>query len=183
MAINSINFCVELFDRPIDGVMSSAERYRSEQLLKYLGGALVGVDTIYRRTKRGGYPSVYQAGIKYEREESGREDWKATPVLFRDGVGDCEDLAADVVALLRTEKIKADFWIDWTKLPNGRMVYHALAWRETATRLLPPGQNVKGKLTNRGLQVIRELNGKPTLWKAPSNIGGFIEDPSRALGM
>lgn len=46
-------------------------------------------------------PSLYAAGVRYEREPKGREDWRTLPDLLKRKRGDCEDLAAARAAELR----------------------------------------------------------------------------------
>jgi hypothetical protein len=46
-------------------------------------------------------PDIYKAGVRYEAEPPGQEDWLTYPVLIEDRVGDCEDLACARVAKLR----------------------------------------------------------------------------------
>ncbi len=43
---------------------------------------------------------LYQSGVRYSRDDA-TEEWLPIPVLYRRGVGDCEDLAAAQAALLR----------------------------------------------------------------------------------
>lgn len=45
-------------------------------------------------------PSVYEVA-RYRREPPGREVWKHAALVVRDGLGDCEDLAAYRAAELR----------------------------------------------------------------------------------
>ncbi len=46
-------------------------------------------------------PYPHHAGVIYQLEPIGEEDWKLAHNVIRDGWGDCEDLAAWVVAGLR----------------------------------------------------------------------------------
>lgn len=46
-------------------------------------------------------PDIYKAGVRYEAEPPGQEDWLTYPILIQDRVGDCEDLACARVAKLR----------------------------------------------------------------------------------
>lgn len=54
-------------------------------------------------------PSILapDAGVRYEREPLGREDWRTLPALLSFGAGDCEDLAAARAAELRVAGIHA----------------------------------------------------------------------------
>lgn len=46
-------------------------------------------------------PSIYQGGVRYSAEPLGSELWRTLPVLLRERVGDCEDLACARAAELR----------------------------------------------------------------------------------
>lgn len=46
-------------------------------------------------------PSLYASGVRYKREDKGREDWQTLPELLARGHGDCEDLAAALAAELQ----------------------------------------------------------------------------------
>jgi hypothetical protein len=46
-------------------------------------------------------PPIYSAGVRYQREPAGREDWDIAPIVYARGWGDCEDLAAWRAAELR----------------------------------------------------------------------------------
>lgn len=51
--------------------------------------------------KRRDLPQLYRSGIRYEREQPGRERWLNADELLAKCVGDCEDLAAYRAAELR----------------------------------------------------------------------------------
>lgn len=183
MPLESIDFKVGLFHgRDLDAASSEKDRLVSERILLFLLEALASVNLVWRKAYPN-TPSVYTRGaVRYEREE-GTEEWLTTPVLFARGIGDCEDLAMERVAELREKGIRSRAWLVWTKLPNGAYTYHALTWRESVDRELPPGKPPSSsELTARGDRVLLAVPTGPTLWKC--KIGaGFIEDPSRALGM
>lgn len=46
-------------------------------------------------------PPLYASGVRYQREEVGRESWQTLPDLFESLRGDCEDLAAARAAELQ----------------------------------------------------------------------------------
>lgn len=46
-------------------------------------------------------PGVYQAGLAYQAEEIGHDDWRDIPAVLAHKGGDCEDLACYRVAELR----------------------------------------------------------------------------------
>jgi hypothetical protein len=183
VALESIDFKVGLFHgRNLDAAATEKDRVVSERILLYLLESLAAVDLIWRKAYPNN-PSVYTRGaVRYEREQ-GTEEWLTTPVLFARGAGDCEDLAMERVAELREKGIKARAWLVWTKMPDGGYTYHALTWRESIDRELPPGkQPSTPEVTARGDRVLLSIPTGATLWK--NKLGaGFIEDPSRALGM
>jgi hypothetical protein len=49
----------------------------------------------------GAFPPLYEAGVEYQREPRGSEDWRTCERTMRLGVGDCEDLTGWRVAELR----------------------------------------------------------------------------------
>lgn len=51
-------------------------------------------------------PELYYAGVRYEREPPGEEDWLPTPILYDLKRGDCEDLACARAAELRRQGVK-----------------------------------------------------------------------------
>ena len=163
-----ITFKVGLFRRFSDAHKSTMERKRSQKGLLWLMDAMSGINTLYLRGDPS-TPSIYDPllGIRYEREK-GTEEWKDIGWVLKDGVGDCEDLACARIAELRRDGIAARPWIKWSQMPGGGYLYHAILWRPTAKKNLPPKTRVRGK---------------PTIWRAPEPWGGCIEDPSRMLGM
>lgn len=76
-------------------------------------------------------PGIYHAGIHYQPEPPGREDWDAFPQILRQGWGDCEDLVGARCAELRVrEGVRAfpDFVWRTVVHPGGRKqdVYHII---------------------------------------------------------
>lgn len=51
---------------------------------------------------------LYNAGVRYEYEPPGEENWLTIPVLYRYGYGDCEDLACALAAERRRAGIPCD---------------------------------------------------------------------------
>lgn len=49
-------------------------------------------------------PPLYASGVHYEEEPPGEEEWLDIPTLYRQGWGDCEDLACARAAELRHYK-------------------------------------------------------------------------------
>lgn len=186
--LGSISFKVDFFCTELDKRKTEAERKYSERMLLYLLDALVVINLGYLKLNPG-TPSIYMPGACVYEREDGTEDWLSIPILLKRGRGDCEDLAAARVADLLFHRQKARPWLDWTRDGSpgpdtvGAFMYHALAWRESIKTNLPPGKPPKhAMLTNRGHKVILvDKRGSPVLWEAGD--GGYIEDPSRALGM
>jgi hypothetical protein len=60
-----------------------------------MGLALVGRAQMLDPANHGIFPrSLYDSGIRYQREEPAEEQWQTPLQTARRGVGDCEDLAA-----------------------------------------------------------------------------------------
>lgn len=95
------------------------DRRESEEAMYILLQALVLRDLAYLR--RHGAPALYRAGVRYEREPLGREDWQDIPITLRRRHGDCEDLACWRVAELRLRGIAAKPYVTWRPLraPDG----------------------------------------------------------------
>jgi len=74
-------------------------------------------------------PPLYRSGVRYKREQPGRERWLNVFELYEAGVGDCEDLAAARVAELRMAGIPALPWVKRT----GARKYHAQVARPDDT--------------------------------------------------
>lgn len=79
--------------------------------LQYAVDLLTAVDVGYL-DRHPNTPSVYDAGVVYQREPRTiagmrREDWLSTPHILQRGVADCEDLSAAVAAELQVEGIAA----------------------------------------------------------------------------
>jgi hypothetical protein len=72
-------------------------------------------------------PPLYQAGVRYQRED-GTEIWKPAPRVFSDRFGDCEDLAAWRAAELRLAG-EMDARAIAIRLRSGSRVWHAVVQR------------------------------------------------------
>lgn len=68
-------------------------------------------------------PLLYRAGVVYQRERIGEEEWLDIPNVLQQGSGDCEDLAAWRVAELRKQGIAAKCYLKW-RSRAGLTVYH-----------------------------------------------------------
>lgn len=73
----------------------------------------------------GAVPSLYESGVRYQREPKGQERWLTIPELYSLGAGDCEDLATARAAELRTTGELARAKVVQT--PRGS--YHAVVER------------------------------------------------------
>ena len=84
--------------------------HRSLSLLLH---ALFLIDVLYLRLHPD-TPSIYAAGVRYEEEPPGREDWQDIPTTIRRKDGDCEDLAtwrsAELVAQRGIEARPSFLW-------------------------------------------------------------------------
>ena len=71
---------------------------------------LARVDAMYLLAFPDQFKPLYQAGIRYGDDKPepgtacGDDDWRDIAVLYRKGVGDCEELAAARIAELRTRR-------------------------------------------------------------------------------
>lgn len=81
------------------------------------------------RSLGGDWPSLYDSGVRYEREPPGHERWLTIPELYDAGVGDCEDLACARAAELRLDGEPARVIVSQT--PRGS--YHARVLRGDGT--------------------------------------------------
>lgn len=104
---------------------SEADRPRSERVLLGLLSILVAINESWLRANPR-TPPLYTAGVRYRREEPGREDWLTVPSILRRRFGDCEDLASWRIAELRVQGVKAKPRITFRRFgPGGRFsLYH-----------------------------------------------------------
>ena len=85
--------------------------------LRIMLEALVAVNVLELRRAGPGLPTLYNAGIRYKREErdprTGKrlEEWLTAAEVYQRRSGDCEDLAALRVAELRLRGVKARIWL------------------------------------------------------------------------
>lgn len=105
------------------GTGSLAQDVTHECLARLLH-ALFIIDMIWLR-RHPETPGIYQAGVHYEEEPPGREDWQDIPSTIRRGNGDCEDLAAWCAAQRRVrQSLKAFPSFIWRRRPSGAYLYH-----------------------------------------------------------
>jgi len=101
------------------------ERPLSNAILAQLLEALVRCDVDIFKTYPQ-LPGVYQSGVFYKREPLGEEFWLTVLALYRQGFGDCEDLASALTAEKRVRQgragVRAGF--TWRKRLGGGTLYH-----------------------------------------------------------
>ena len=68
-------------------------------------------------------PPLYKAGVVYEEEPPGVEEFLDIPEVYSRGATDCANLCAWRVAELRKAGVKARFRLIWTRTPRGR-IFH-----------------------------------------------------------
>jgi hypothetical protein len=70
-------------------------------------------------------PNLYDAGVRYQEEPPGREDWQDIPSTLALKNGDCEDLSCWRAAELRVRHgIAAKPTFIWKMRPSGGYLYH-----------------------------------------------------------
>jgi len=93
----------------------------SRAYLDALLEGLVQANVVYLET----HPNtqlLYDAGVRYQRERPGRENWLTIPQLYEKGVGDCEDLGAALAAEYRIAGFNAWAFAERT----GKKRFHTL---------------------------------------------------------
>ena len=157
-----IKLDIAILQRPT-AALSDRDRGIYRACILYVLEGLTRCNVAMMRSRK--VPRLYESGIRYELEPE-TEDWKDCVALLRDLRGDCEDLTCYRTAELRVAGIRAEPWVSWRKTGNGAWIYHMRVWRPTMDRDLPP---------------VLQMNGIPTVVRAADT--GYIEDPSRILGM
>jgi hypothetical protein len=104
-------------------------------------------------------PALYESGVRYQEEAPGREDWLDAPEVVRQGVADCEDLAAYRAAELRVAGYDCEPVIKWQWIPREMMLAQGYP---------------ASKLPDRGVWMVHCCVRFPD---------GAVEDPSKILGM
>jgi hypothetical protein len=132
-----------------------ADQPRSQQALLWMLEALCKINEGHLEQRR--YPPLYEAGVRYEREQ-GTEEWLDIPSVIDAGWGDCEDLACWRVAELRKQGVRAGPYVRY-RLVDGVFHYHALV------------QLYRPQLVREGGCLVERL------------VPAGLDDPSRKLGM
>lgn len=99
--------------------------------------SLVAMNVVWLMRHRETTPMLYDAGVVYEREPAGQEEWQTIPAVLTQGSGDCEDLAAWRVAELQTLGALnipggdrgARIITKTKRLPTGKLLIHVLVRR------------------------------------------------------
>ncbi len=105
-------------------------------------------------------PPLYAAGVVYQEEAPGHEDWLDAPAVIRQRYADCEDLAAYRVAELRVA--------GYTE------VEPVIKWQWISREMMIKQGYPADKLPGRGVWLVHCCVRWPD---------GRIEDPSKILGM
>lgn len=129
---------------------------RSRKALLYLLEALTNMNRVWLKFQ--GSPSIYESGVRYMRDPGHsktpkEENWIIIPEVIDNGGSDCKNLAAWRCAEQREKGVICRPYLKWKRRNNGTL-YHVL---------VQYGIEVPG--TDGGFE-----------W-------GYMEDPSRLLGM
>lgn len=84
----------------------------SPRVISLLLWALTKINLLYLKTHPG-TPPLYQAKVRYQREPSAHEEWRAIPQVLHDGEGDCEDLSCWRAAELLNQGIGAEAFVTY----------------------------------------------------------------------
>lgn len=109
------------------------ERSMSNAILGELLEALTRIDMICF-SRYPSLPGLYGSGVFYKREPRGEENWQSTLALYRQGFGDCEDLACSLAAEKRIRQgrpVGPGFF--YRKRPDGGTLYHIQQMNEAGT--------------------------------------------------
>lgn len=102
---------------------------------------------------RSALPPLYDSGVRYQDEAPGHEDWRHAEIVYRDGYGDCEDLATYRAAELRVhlgEPAEA-FAVRTGHTHTGANRWHALVRRADGTIEDPSRALGMGRSKRRGV--------------------------------
>jgi hypothetical protein len=115
----------------LDDLFTPETREMSDAVLGYLLTALTALDLLYLQAHPE-TPLLYEAGVTYQEEPPGCEDWANIPMIQKLGWGDCEELAAWRAAELQVRNIPARAGFTKQTQADGTMLYHI-------TVILPDG--------------------------------------------
>ena len=92
-------------------LMGSSRRGFKDRELSRFFPVLLCLETLTQinewHLRRDRYAPLYQSGVVYQEEPPGEEEWLDIPHLYRQGWGDCEDIACARTAELRHVGIPA----------------------------------------------------------------------------
>lgn len=114
------------------------------EVVRSLLNALVMVNRIELRSDKR-IPPLYRSGVRYQREDAGKEEFQDIYSILAAKVGDCEDLASWRVAELQEAGENASIRIKWRENPDtGKRLFHIQVRRadgsiEDPSRLLGMG--------------------------------------------
>lgn len=138
---------------PLQIALEGLTRINEWQIRRSLRRAELGLtDTVI--------PPLYAAGVVYQEEKPGHEDWLDAPAVVRQRYADCEDLAAYRVAELRVAGYED--------------VEPVIKWQWISREMMIRQGYPAHKLPGRGVWLVHCLVRWPD---------GRIEDPSKILGM
>ncbi len=107
-------------------------RLHVPDVLRHVGldAALSGLQRLAEAelSMAGGFPPLYETGVRYVREPRGQERWLPPSEVLRRGQGDCEDLAAYRAAELRLTG--EDPHAEARVVRTGPRTWHAVVLRE-----------------------------------------------------
>ncbi len=154
-----------------------ADRERSNRAIGILLEALTQLSEDYLRTEPS-VPLLYESGVRYHVEPHGLEEWQDIPTTLCRGWGDCEDLATFAAAERRVRfGIPAKPHFTWRKIGPRTTLYHiqTLLPKDAAWYEVEKNPSLRSRwVTVPGAKT-------PVLWTWDPL--GWIEDPSRVLGM
>ncbi len=157
----------------------------------FLRGVVACNRVSIRSAKRKGkpLPSLYESGVRYEREPwpPGVEEFADIVTILKRGWGDCDDLCAARVAELQEQGEPADCRIYW------RRKCTCGAWEDGSGKCPACGRTPEGPLkmhceVRRGICFACKLrldvvSGHHVCPGCRRKDSGKIEDPSRFLGL
>lgn len=112
-----VTFVLDLFKGP-------EEQEQSHKALRWLLLSLMQIDVDFLRAHPEA-PNLYDAGVRYQEEPPGREDWQDIPTTIQLKNGDCEDLSCWRAAELRVRhNIQAEPTFIWKLRKGGGYLYH-----------------------------------------------------------
>ncbi len=146
-----------------EGIGAQLPVVRRAELLQHFLDALGSINDVWLK-EHPETPLLYSSGVTYQHEDS-KDEWRDIPSVLDAGSSDCEDLASWRAAELRAHGVSAETLLKWQQFPEGGTLYHVVVFRRNVSRDLPPGWDKPGQ------RVLYRYED------------GWIEDPSRVLGM